>query len=635
MIEDKDAKKSLENIDEKAKETESSMTDSFNSIAKGAAAFAAAVGTAAIASYKMAMSFSNDADVIDKTSLKLGITTDAFQELRYAMGQMGISGSRVERGLGRLNQRIGRAAQGNDKYAEALYKLGFSYEEVQNGTLDTEEAFMRAIDTLHNMENATDQSALASELFGTRMARDLMPAIAAGTESIDELRQRAHELGGVMSEENVEAGVLFADTVDSVKFAVRGLFYEIIEDALPAMQEMAEYLMNNAPMIAEKVEDSMSGITTAISKVWGLIRKYPKAALTAFGAAVATVGAAVTLWLGKIAAAWMVTQAKTAAAIAKAIVHMGLLMVKYAALGVAALVHAAKVAASWLIAMGPIGLVIAAVLGLVALIVDNWDTIVEATQWLWGKIKTIFTTVFDFMKDLFLRFHPIGILIDNWDAVSGFFSDLWGKVTGVVSKAFGKLKEILTSVLPMPLLRSAWEKVTDFFGKIWGGVLKGLNAFKEDFKDAWGEFVEIVKVPLNIVVALLNSMLSGFEKMINALADGINGLPEFEIPGWVPKIGGGTFGLPEIPEASLPKIPALARGGNVQRSGAALVGEAGPELLEVNRGARVTPLQESPGNLSTGKDTANIYVELDGRLLAKALGKPLVDQIRLRSGVRI
>lgn len=38
------------------------------------------------------------------------------------------------------------------------------------------------------------------------------------------------------------------------------------------------------------------------------------------------------------------------------------------------------------------------------------------------------------------------------------------------------------------------------------------------------------------------------------------------------------------------EIPLLAKGGNVVSSGAAIVGEAGAELVELPQGARVTPL---------------------------------------------
>ena len=72
--------------------------------------------------------------------------------------------------------------------------------------------------------------------------------------------------------------------------------------------------------------------------------------------------------------------------------------------------------------------------------------------------------------------------------------------------------------------------------------------------------------------------------MINALNKIRIKVPAINIP-LVGKVGGFEIGLPRIPT-----IPELAAGGIIQRSGLALVGEAGPELLELPQGAKVKPL---------------------------------------------
>ena len=46
-------------------------------------------------------------------------------------------------------------------------------------------------------------------------------------------------------------------------------------------------------------------------------------------------------------------------------------------------------------------------------------------------------------------------------------------------------------------------------------------------------------------------------------------------------------------------VPLLAEGGDIQSAGAAIVGEAGPELLDLPKGARVTPLN---GDSAVGID---------------------------------
>ena len=61
----------------------------------------------------------------------------------------------------------------------------------------------------------------------------------------------------------------------------------------------------------------------------------------------------------------------------------------------------------------------------------------------------------------------------------------------------------------------------------------------------------------------------------------------------------------------------MQHGGIITRPTLGLLAEAGPEaVIPLNKGG------------------INIFVELDGRIIAQAIGQPLVDEIRLRTGVR-
>ena len=101
------------------------------------------------------------------------------------------------------------------------------------------------------------------------------------------------------------------------------------------------------------------------------------------------------------------------------------------------------------------------------------------------------------------------------------------------------------------------------------------------------------------------------------MIDGLNSI-SIEIPEWVPKLGGETFGI-NIPE--IPEIPLLAKGG-ILTSGSAIVGEAGPELLTVSGGkAVVQPLTggSSAGLNITMNNTFNGYNRAAGEAAARDL----------------
>lgn len=80
----------------------------------------------------------------------------------------------------------------------------------------------------------------------------------------------------------------------------------------------------------------------------------------------------------------------------------------------------------------------------------------------------------------------------------------------------------------------------------------------------------------------------------------------------------------EALKASGGTIPGLARGGVVRRAGTALVGEQGPELLSMPRGASVAPLPAA-GMGGQTFITNNYYIDVEGSLISES---ELFDKVR-------
>ena len=94
-------------------------------------------------------------------------------------------------------------------------------------------------------------------------------------------------------------------------------------------------------------------------------------------------------------------------------------------------------------------------------------------------------------------------------------------------------------------------------------------------------------MPLNSIINALNAVIQGVVMGVNIAIRAINKL-SFTVPDWVPGLGGAGI--------NIPYIPLLAKGGDIVRSGSAIVGEAGPELIDLPVGAKVTPLNNSGGS---------------------------------------
>lgn len=196
----------------------------------------------------------------------------------------------------------------------------------------------------------------------------------------------------------------------------------------------------------------------------------------------------------------------------------------------------------------PIVLLIAAIVGLVALIATKGDEILAILQKVDGFLQGVFAT------DWTTVFGPV-----LGEALNAFFAsvkNVWDSVMQVFTGVINFIRGVFTGDW-----QRAWQGVQDIFGGIFSGL------------------VALAKAPLNGIIGLLNMAVNA----INTLISGLNGIG-FDLPGW---LGGGSFKL-NIP--SIPNIPYLAKGGTVL-SGSAIVGEAGPELLTVGpNGTRVQPL---------------------------------------------
>ncbi|MFS1519677.1 hypothetical protein V1503_24945 [Bacillus sp. SCS-151] len=328
---------------------------------------------------------------------------------------------------------------------------------------------------------------------------------------------------------------------------------------------------------------------------------------------------------------------------------------------------------------------------------NAWDTVKQAAEWAW---KNVFVPLGDFLwwfwKDVLV---PVGgILFDvlaiafetvaeiakslwenvlvplaeffvsafgpTLEAVSAVFTFLWEKILvplgtflgGVFKKAWEGLITVITwlwdNVLK-PVAKYLAGAFADTFDTVFSGIgsiIKGLETtfeglmtfitgvFTGDWEKAWegvkgifkGIFESLygfVKTPLNLIIDAINTVIGA----LNSIS--------IDIPDWVPKYGGQTFGI------SIPKIPKLARGGIVDTKtnmGNYIAGEAGKEMIvPLENTSFVDKIASALGtavmnamefsNSSNSGQSGDLIFNVDGRTLARVM-KPYLDQEKKRIG---
>jgi hypothetical protein len=105
------------------------------------------------------------------------------------------------------------------------------------------------------------------------------------------------------------------------------------------------------------------------------------------------------------------------------------------------------------------------------------------------------------------------------------------------------------------------------------GVVLAYKRF-ETFRNIVDTIFAGIKIGFGLVVDYLQFVAGIYKGIFNGIAKAWNstiGKLSFDIPSWVPGLGGKGF--------SVPKIPMLAQGGIVSQATLAIIGESGPEAV--------------------------------------------------------
>lgn len=209
-------------------------------------------------------------DSIDKTSQKMGMSIEAYQEWDAVMQHSGTSMSALKASMKTL-------ANAADKNSEAFQQLGISEEQI--ASMSQEELFSATISALQEMDNEVERTALASKLLG-RGATELGALLNTSAEDTQAMKDRVHELGGVLSDEAVKSSALFQDNLQDMQTAIDGIGRGLSEEFLPSLNLLMEgftSLIISEEGADEKLTEGFNkfveGIQNATAKIEPIVRE--------------------------------------------------------------------------------------------------------------------------------------------------------------------------------------------------------------------------------------------------------------------------------------------------------------------------------------------------------------------------
>ena len=207
-------------------------------------------------------------DNIDKMSQKIGMSRKQYQEWDFVMSQCGGSVDNFKMGYKTLASQMEMVMKGNKDSIGYFKKLGVSVKDSTGALRNQDDIFNDVIRSLQNIKNPTERAIIGQKLLGKSFL-EMKPMLNQSAESIDTLKQKANDLGLVMSDEAIDGAVQLTDTMDALKRSFGAIGLVAGTQFIPMVQNLSDELINNLPQIKTALIPVIATFANVIGFVCG------------------------------------------------------------------------------------------------------------------------------------------------------------------------------------------------------------------------------------------------------------------------------------------------------------------------------------------------------------------------------
>lgn len=423
----------------------------------------------------LAISTAQTAKDLDSLSTITGISTDMLQEYELIAIKATVPTDALANATRSLTRRLRDVSEEGAGAGDVLKQLGVSLKDASGEFKTAGQLSEEAIFALSDLGGGIEASALGVQLFG-RQWDDVTQIVDLGKDQIQALKQEAHDLGLVMSNDSVKASAEFGIAIDTLKLRFTALKNQIGTALAPMLTDTLLPIIENQimPAIGQFVDfikqliDRFNGLSTSTK----------------------TIIASIT---------------GIAIALGPTLIALGGLLKLLPLIG-----------AGFTAMTGPIGIAVGAIVAGAVLIIKNWDTIKEyftegAGAEMFENVKNLALNLWDSLKSIFTNIRDVVL-------------DVWERMGSGIVKSFQRSFDIVISII------SFVAKTFDNFLNIFRAesVGEALGEMKVFFVDAFNGIKDIVLA----VVAQMTQGVANFFRFLklNSLADTMEGWADSLVP---------------------------------------------------------------------------------------------------------
>ena len=560
-------------------------------------------------------------DVLNKLtsiSQRTGISVSQLESVLLSQSatfkEMGLS-------IGESAELLGQFEKNGVDTSTAITSLRKAQQNAAAGGKTLSDELQKNITDIKNAKNDTEALQIATELFGKKGAAAMAQAIREDRISLDTLNSTLYDTKDTVNT-TFEATL---DAPDKLKVAMNQVKLEASELAAVAMEKLTPALKKPTDKIKEitqKFNNLSDNQKTMILKIAGVVAAIGPLLIvigkltSGLGGVISSVGRIITLLATNPAAL-------AVAGIAAVVAALAVLYVKNEEFRDFVNEEAKEIAEffkemaaeckQWYEDNKPLIDDIIKVLKVLSEVLIQY--VMKAARDTMNGFKLAWTVISNTWKVATSFFKMI------WENIKAIFSVVEKVLTGDFSGAWEGIKSIFSNT--GEFFKGVWDSIKNVFSGVgeWfdgkftaartyiKGAFKGLGSFFGATKD---EMVEAFESFPDALAEIFRKALEKVKEIAGEIGDTISSVVD-KIPG-VSSVKKGVSSLAS-------KIPFLAGGGTLSKNGdAAVVGEAGPELLQMLNGkAVVTPLSAGvQGNAQSAQNTSqrttvhqtyNIYVK--------------------------
>ena len=190
-------------------------------------------------------------DALNKMSARTGATVEWLSAMSFGAERSGATIEMLEQAIRKLNKAIAEAQNGNRTPYEVFRRLRIDPSSMECKSMDAGAQFELVARRLNEVQSQAEKTRLAMALFEEGGVM-LLPLLG----DIDKLKQKAKELGIIMTKEQADTAAALLDAWTNFKYQLNAIFMSLGEAIAPALKQVVTWLSKMVKPIQSFVNEN-------------------------------------------------------------------------------------------------------------------------------------------------------------------------------------------------------------------------------------------------------------------------------------------------------------------------------------------------------------------------------------------